>query len=135
MRGFVAAIGLVALTMSGAQAWTFDGYMTAGGVGRLKCTEYQNTLAEARAVGLLTQAGFIKMNPFTQYAMGYYTHYNQVSPGIYDLLDGIRGDEFVVSILTVLDNWCRDNPIKDFDDALVKSVEVFLPTAKLEAQQ
>lgn len=132
MRKWVAAIGMAALAVPGAQAWTYEGYMTAGGVGRLKCPEYQNTLAEARAVGLLTQAGLSKMTPFTQYALGYYTHYNEVSPGIYDLLDGIRGDQFVVSILTVLDNWCSDNPIKDFDDALVKSVDVFLPTAKLE---
>ena len=132
MMRLVTVAALTLAMVATASAWTYEGYMTSGGVGRLKCTEYQNTLAEARAGGLLTQAGFAKMNPFTQYSFGYYTHYNQVSPGIYDLLHGIRGAEFVVSILTVLDNWCRDNPIKDFDDALVESVSVFLSTAKLE---
>ena len=115
-----------------AQAWTFDGYMTAGGVGMLRCTDYQNVLAESRAVGLTSFEGMSKMSPFVQYAFGYYTRYNQSSEGIYDLLHGVRGDTMVVSVLTILDNWCSNNPLEDFNDALNASIGTLLPQARLE---
>jgi hypothetical protein len=130
MRTLVAAMAITLATAVSVSAFTEDGYMTAGGVGQVSCAAYQNALAEARIAGLSTSKGINMMNPFTSYAFGYYTHYNASTPGVYDLLDGVRGQTMVVNVLTIIDNWCRDYPTADFNDALFASVSKLLPTAK-----
>jgi hypothetical protein len=132
MRKWMALGMVLPGMMTAAHAWTFDGYMAAGGAGQLRCTDFQNALGEARALGLNSRNGIERMNPFIQYAFGYYTRYNEQSEGIYDLLDGVRGNNMVVSVLTILDNWCSDNPLSDFDEALSASIGTLLPTARLE---
>jgi hypothetical protein len=131
MRILAATVAMLAMVASPAQAWTVDGYMTAGGAGQVKCPIFQNAVAEGRSQGLSTLPGIRRVENFVSYALGYYTRYNEDIPGVYDILDGVRGDNLHVSLLTILDNWCADNPTADFNDALDESVRTLYPSAKL----
>lgn len=124
-------LGLMAVLMMAAPALgaTSDGYMTSGGVGSIRCAVYSNAMAEARQAGLQSYAGASKLNEFVQYAYGFFTGYNSVSDGIFDILGGIRDGQMHVTILSMADTYCAANPTDTFDGALVDVLVKILPTA------
>jgi hypothetical protein len=124
-------IGLVlALMMTApAHAATPEGYMTSGGVGGIRCAVYSNALAEARQAGLQSYKGASAMNEFVQYAYGFFTGYNSVADGIFDILGGIRDDQMHITVLSMADTYCAANPTDTFDGALVDVLKKIFPTA------
>lgn len=125
----IIAIATALMMTGSAWAATVDGFMTAGGVGGIQCSVYSNALAEARQHGLRTIQGVNTVNAFTQYAFGFFTGYNSVSDGIFDILAGIRGNEMDISILSMAGQYCTENPLENYDAALIHVLKEIFPRA------
>ena len=130
MRRLLMASALLCVTVS-PQAATLDGYMTSGGAGMVSCADFSNAIATARANGGMNSIqGLQGIQSFIAYAFGFYTHYNASTPGVYDVLAAVRGDTMVSQVMTIIDTWCAQNPLKDYDDAIVGSLPMLLSGAE-----
>lgn len=98
-----------------ASAATEKGFMTGGGIGSVRCTEFIDAMATARQQGgIENPAGVRIIHQFTQYVLGFRTGYNMAKPGVFDIFAPL-GEKAGNQALIWIDSWCVRNPSSTFD--------------------
>lgn len=119
--------------LSSHAAAAADGAYAILGFGTTPCSWYTNNIAEARQRwGLNSVDAWNALGPYLQYFFGFLTAFNAREDGIYDVSAGISGNDMPLTLLTIVDSYCQDNPTDMLDRAMWDLILKLMPTAQFE---
>ena len=111
MKHTIFALAMSLFLPATVSAADIDGQYTAHTVAGVigSCGEYVTARDEKR------RAAFLKSNTHVIWIWGYLTAYNRQTPDTYDIM----AQTDTPTILLWLDNYCKQNPLTDFAEAMV----------------